>query len=143
MAITLKPVDQIANKFAQRAQAAGADYKAGVANPRQDQVQAAIAAEPAYEQGVQEAIAAKRYGRELRKAGTAKWQNRASDLGAQRYGPGIAAAKQDYASGVAPYLSVLSALSLPPKGPRGAAANLERVRAVADALHQKRISGAS
>lgn len=141
MPITLKPVEQIADKWSRRAQASSPDYTAGVANPRQDWAGAAAAAEGSFEQGVQEAIGAKRFGREVRKAGTAKWQTRATTLGAQRFVPGVAAGKADFQSGFTPFASVLSAVSLPAKGPRGAPGNLERVRAVADALHQKRVSG--
>ena len=141
MAIALKPMEQIADKYAKRAQAASPEYAAGVAAPRKDWAAATGAAESAYEQGVQEAIARDGFGKGVRKAGNAKWQHRSTTLGAQRYPTGVAAAKPDYLAGFAPYAQVLTSVSLPAKGPRGAAGNLERVRAVADALHAKRVSG--
>ena len=143
MAITLRPLEQLADKFAKRAQAASPEYAAGVAAPKKDQAAEAIAAAPAYNQGVQEAIARDGFAKGVRKAGTAKWQERSKGIGAQRYPQGVAGAKADWMSGFAPYAGVLSAVSLPQKGARGAAGNLERVRAVADALHNKRVSGTS
>lgn len=143
MAIQLKPMEQIADKWARRAQAASPDYAAGVAAPRVDWAAAAAAAADAQAAGSQEAIAAGRFKREVLKAGSAKWQSSAVTKGSQRFSPGVAAAKADFNAGFAPFAQVLSAISLPQKGPRGAAGNLERVRAVADALRAKKVSGAS
>ena len=143
MGITLRPIEQLADKFAKRAQAAAPEYTAGVSNPRKDQSAEAIAAAPAYIQGVQEAIARGGFEKGLRKAGTAKWQEKSKTLGAQRYPQGVAGAKGDWQTGFGPYASTLSALALPTKGSRGSSGNLERVRAVADALHNKRVSGGS
>lgn len=140
-AIQLKPLDTISNKWKTRASGAGADYAAGIAAPKVDWAGATAAGAEAYAQGVQEAIGQGRFQREVRKAGSAKWQSRASTLGAQRFPQGVNASQADYSSGVAPYLQVISQVSLPAKGPRGAPQNLERVRAVTDALHQRRIAG--
>ena len=143
MALALKPMEQIADKWARRAQAAAPEYTAGVASPRTDWAQATVAAADAQAAGVQEAIAAGRFAREVRKAGTAKQQAAAMGKGAQRYSPGVSGAKADYNAGFAPYAQLLSSISLPTKGAAGAAGNLERVRAVADALRAKKVSGAS
>ncbi len=124
MAITLRPIEQLADKFAKRAQAASPEYLAGVSAPKKDQAAEAIAAAPAYNQGVQEAIARDGFAKGLRKAGTAKWQEKAKTLGAQRYSQGGAGAKADCQTGFAPYAGVLSSVSLPAKGARGAAGNL-------------------
>lgn len=143
MAIQLRPLESIAAKFAARAQAAAPEYGAGIANPKVDQAAAAIAGADAYNQGVQEAISAGRFQSGVRKAGTAKWQERSKSLGVQRYPQGVAASKGDYATGFAPYAQVLASISLPARGPRGSGQNLERVRVVADALTAKRKSGGS
>jgi len=143
MAITLKPIEQITEKWARRAGAAGPDYQSGVAAPARDWATETGASESAYEQGVQEAISRKAFGREVRKAGSAKWQGKATTVGAPRYTDGVGKAKVEFNTGFAPFASVIQQVSLPAKGPRGAAANIERVRAVADALHNKRVAGAS
>ena len=143
MPLTLKPMETIADKWAKRSQAAAPEYTAGVASPRTDWAQATVASADAQAAGVMEAIAAGRFAREVRKAGTAKQQAASMGKGAQRYSPGVTAAKADYNAGFAPFAQVLASLTLPVKGPAGAAGNLERVRAVADALRSKKVSGSS
>ena len=141
MAITLKPVEVIADKWARRSGAASPEYAAGVASPARDWARETAASNNAYQAGVQEAISGGRFVRGVGRAGTAKWQSKSQTLGAPRYGAGVAASKADYSTAFAPFASVISAVSLPEKGARGASGNLERVRAVADALHAKRIAG--
>jgi len=138
MAITMKPVADIQKKYAQRAQAAAPDYQSGVMNPKADWATNAKAAEPAYQAGVQDAISRGAYGKGVNKAGTQKQQQKASTLGAQRYGPGVAAGAADYATGVTPYLDTLQRIALPQRGRRGDPANVERVRAIANALHAQK-----
>ena len=143
MAITLRPIEQLAEKFAKRAQAAAPEYAAGIASPKRDYATEALASDPAYQQGIQESIARGGFAKGVRKAGTAKWQRKAQGVGAQRYPAGVAGAKADWQEGFAPYASVITSVALPTKGARGSASNLERVRAVADALHNKRVTGTS
>ena len=143
MAITLRPIEQTADKWAKRSSAAAPEYTAGVSAPRKDWAQETGAAQTQYDQGVTEAIGARRFSINARKAGSAKWQAKASTLGSQRFGAGVAAAKGDYSSGFAPYASVLSALSLSQRGARGSASNMQRVTEVANALRAKKIAGGS
>ena len=138
MALTIKPVADIQKKYAQRAQAAAPDYQAGVQNPKADWATNAKAAEPAYQAGVQDAISRGAYGKGVNKAGTQKQQQKAATLGAQRYGPGVAAGAGDYATGVGPYLDTLQRIALPQRGRRGDPANVERVRTIANALHAQK-----
>lgn len=141
MAITLKPIEAIADKWSKRAGAASPDYATGVAQPAKDWGRESIAGANAWQQGVNEAVAGGRFARGVAKAGTAKWQAKSTTLGAQRYSSGVSASKGDYSAGFAPFAQVITSVALPEKGARGASGNLERVRAVADALHAKRISG--
>lgn len=141
MAIQMKSVDQIAEKWSRRASGASADYQAGTAAPRRDWAQATEAAEAAYEQGIQGAIAGKRFGKGVRKAGSGKWSRGVSTKGVARYGPGVAAARDDYAAGFSPYAQVLATLTLPPKGPKGDPRNIARVQKVDEALHAKKVQG--
>ncbi len=141
MAIQIKSADQISKKYATRGGAAGADYAAGVQAPRQDWAQAAEAAAQTYAAGVQAAIGNGSFAKGVAKAGSQKWQRKASGVGAQRFGPGVQAAQGDYASGVTPYLDVLRNLNLPPRAPKGDPGNIQRVAAVAQALRQKKLQG--
>lgn len=140
MAITIKDVGTLSQKYASRAQAAASDYKNGVMNPRRSQSQAAIAAAPNWAQGVQAAATNGSYAKGLNKAGDAKWQQNASTLGAQRYGPGVANAQNAWATAVQPYLQTLSNLQLSPKGVRGSAQNYQRVQDVGNALNKQRLA---
>ena len=141
MAIQMKSMDQIAEKWSRRASGASADYQAGTSTPRRSWAQATEASEAAYEQGIQGAISRKAFGKGVRRAGDGKWSRGVQEKGVARYGPGVAAARDDYASGFAPYAQVLSSLSLPAKGPKGDPRNLARVAKVTEALHAKKVSG--
>lgn len=134
-----KDVGTIAQKFVTRAQAASGDYKSGVQAAGTKWEQNTGAAEPNYEQGVQAAISSKRFAKGITGKGT-KYQNNAVNLGSQRYGPGVANAQDAYSKGMAPVLSVLSGLTLPPKSFRGSPSNQARSNAVATALAALRTS---
>jgi hypothetical protein len=139
--INIKPIDTIAAKFVKRASAAGGDYKDGVMNPRRPQMESAIAAADSWAAGVQQAVTDKRFAKGLQRAGNAKWQDRASNVGAQRYPQGVQAAQGSYTADFGPYLQVLSNLNLPARFPRGDPRNNDRVAAVTVALHQKKVAG--
>jgi len=128
-----KDIGSIAQKFVTRAQAAAGDYKTGVSNAGSTWEANTGAAESNYDQGVQAAIASKRFAKGVTgKAG--KYQTNAVNLGSQRYGPGVANAQGAYAAGMQPVLSTLSGLNLPAKSFRGSPANMQRANAVAMAL---------
>jgi hypothetical protein len=139
--VNIKGADVISKKYATRGGAAAADYAAGVAAPRQPWAASTAAAAATYASGVQQSISNGSFVKGVTAAGDAKWSRKATTVGASRYGPGVQAAQQDYAAGVAPYLSVLSSLSLPPRGPKGDPGNVQRVQAIAQALRAKKISG--
>jgi hypothetical protein len=48
-------------------------------------------------------------------------------------------AKDDYAKGFGPYANVIAATTLPPRYPKGDPRNIERVSAIAQALHQEKV----
>lgn len=125
-----KDTGTLAQKFVTRAGAAVGDYKAGVQAAGGDWETATKAAESSYEQGVQESIAQKRFGKGVSGAG-GKYQKNATELGATRYQPGVANAQGAWAAGVSPYLEKLKSLQLPPKGPRRSPQNQQRANMVA------------
>lgn len=125
-------------KFTRRAGAATEDYRAGVNDPRADWAGQTAAAEGTYNDGVTQAIQRKAFGQGVRKAGTAKWQEKAAGKGADRFGPGVQAAGSDYEKGVAPYTAVLQSLNLPQRYAKGDPRNLQRVAAVTKALRDKK-----
>ncbi len=117
------------------------DYRNGVENPRRDWKTATVAAAKNQAIGAQKAIAEHRFEKGVEKAGTAKWQSKAVEKGTQRFGPGVQAAQQDYATAIAPYLAVIESTTLPPRFPKGDPRNLLRVTAMAEALRKKKLSG--
>jgi len=112
----------------------GPDYQTGIENPRRDQATAAAAAEPAYEVGVQAAIAEKRFGKGVRKAGSAKWLKGAREKGVARWPAGVAAAQLDFENGFEPFRSALERTELPPRRAKRDPSNLMRVQKVCEVM---------
>lgn len=139
--MNIKGADVIAKKYATRGGAAAQDYSDGVKNPRQPWASSTTAAAATYAAGVQQSIANGSFVKGVNNAGDEKWSRKATTVGAQRYGPGVQAAQADYSKGVAPYLQVLSSLTLSPRGPKGDPGNIQRVNQIAQALRAKKISG--
>jgi len=140
MAIQMKDVATIAAKFASRASAAAPEYKAGVDTTTADWAGLTTAAAPNYEAGVTEAIGRKAFQKGVTAAGTGKWKEKATGIGAMRYGQGVSGAAAAYATGFAKSAQILSSLTLPPRAPKGSPANIQRVQAVADALHRGKVT---
>lgn len=134
----IRGVDQIAKKWAEVTPQRAAQYEQGVRNPTRDYAANTAAAAPAWASGVQAAIAGGRFAKGVAKAGTAKWQDRAAKLGPARYGPGVAVAEPDYSAGFAPYREAIAGVALPPRGPRRAPQNLQRVTAIVSALSARK-----
>jgi len=138
--VGLVPLDNIAKKFVDVTPARAPYYEAGILNPTVDWATAASAAAPTYKAAVSNPAIDKLYAGGVKRAGTAKWQRKAKDVGVSRYGPGVTAALEDYKSGFAPYYEELSKVEIPAKKPRGDPSNYDRVKAIGDALHKKRLA---
>jgi len=115
------------------------DYQEGVENPQKDWEKNTKAAESNYASGVQSAIADKRFGKGVSKAGTSKWKEKTISKGVQRWGPGVQVAQGDYEKGMAPVLDVIGRTSLPPRFPSGDPRNIQRVQKLATALHNMKL----
>jgi len=130
----IKPISDIASKWARVAPTRQEDYLKGVQSPRVQWEPAATAADPQYKAGVQAAVAANRYTAGIRTAGNAKWSRKAIELGPSRFATGTQAAQPDFEKGFGPYRTVIEGVTLPPRRPKGDPGNIERVRAIASAL---------
>jgi hypothetical protein len=128
-----------AAKFKARAAAAQNDYANGVRGAGGRWADGAMASEDVWAAGTQEAIAQKRFGKGVRKAGAAKYEQNAVTLGPSRFATGVANAEPAYAAGVAPFVQAMSSATLPPKGARGSAQNMARVQAQADLMRKIRM----
>ena len=137
----IKPISQIADKWAEVTPGRSSDYEAGVKDASVDWAGATAAAEGSWGDGVSAAVAAGSFSRGVNKAGTAKWRRKAVDTGVARWGPGVRAAKPDYQAGFGPYREVIAGVTLPPRFAKGDPRNLERVAVIANALHEARVRG--
>jgi len=128
------PLDRATERFVRRAGQAGPDYEAGVRAPKRPWAESAAAGEGNYEAGVQQGITAKRYGKGVRRAGNAKWQERAVMLGTARFPSGVAAASGEWAKGFQPFHAAIASVQLPPRRPKRDPANRNRINAILDAV---------
>ena len=136
----IKSMTAIQQKWTDRANVSTQAYTDGVTNPRADWATQSKAAEKNYTAGVQAAITRGGYGKGVARAGTAKWQQNAINKGSQRWAQGISASGDAYTKGFEPYRQVIAGLTLPARGARGDANNIQRVAAVAKALHDKKLA---
>lgn len=131
----IKSAKDIAEKWARVTPQRAPDYEAGVRNPKVDWAKATVASAPAYKEGIQKSIAEGRFEKGVTAAGTEKWQRRASEVGPGRYSQGVQAAAPDYEKGFSKFRDVIERTTLPARFAKGDPRNIERVRAMAKALH--------
>ena len=134
----IRSIDKIAEKWATVTPQRAPQYSDGVKNPKKDWAKEATAAEERYKAAVTAAANEGRYGKGVKRAGTEKWQNMAAKKGPSRYAEGVMVAKPNYQSGFAPFAEEIAKTELPPRGPKGDPANINRVAAIAKALHEKK-----
>lgn len=139
-AIKVKPVGDVADKWAEVTPGRSAYYEAGAGIAGSDWEKGAVEAASSYKAAVTAPNIDKLFSGGVKKAGAEKYERKVKDVGAARFGPGVAAAKTDYSTGMEPMLSTIAGITLPARQPRGSAANLQRVSAIADALHKKRLA---
>ena len=96
--MSVKDANQVAQKFQRRVAGAAQDYAEGVASPSRDWAQATVGAKARWQAGIQEAIQRGSFESGIQRAGSAKWQERASTLGAQRYSAAAQTAGTAYAA---------------------------------------------
>lgn len=130
----IRSIEDIATKWSTVTPQRVADYEAGIRNPRKDWKTQAVESNAAWKAGVTAAITADRFAKGVSRAGTAKWQEASLEKGVTRWGPGVALAKDTYAAGFGPFRDAISRVQLPPRFPRRDPRNLDRVKAITDAL---------
>lgn len=137
----IKSLDKTTKTWAKRAAAARDEYLDGVQNPRKDWESETAAAVERYEAGLNEAFGNQSFQKGVAAAGTRKWQQRAAKVGPGRFSEGVRGAEPEYRAGFSRFHARIAATDLPPRGPKGSPENLERVRIMAEALHDEKISG--
>ena len=142
-AIAVKSAADATTKWSTNAAAAQSYYAAGVANAGNTWQQNTINAAGNYDSAVKAGNIKQMFSGGVKKAGAAKYQTKATQLGAPRFSQGVQAAGPDYSAGVAPYLATIAGLTLAARAPRGSASNLQRVTQIATALNAKRLAQAA
>ncbi len=130
----IKPIDVIAKKWATVTPQRSADYDAGVRSPRRPWAAATSAAADAWKAGIQAAIARGAFSKGVARAGDEAWSKGAVEKGTRRWGEGVALAEGAYSRGFAPYAAAIGRVTLPPRYARRDPRNLERVKAIVDAM---------
>ena len=125
---------RVAQKWSRRASGASEDYKAGVENTAASWSANAGAAKEVWKQAVTAAAGRGAFEKGVARAGDAKWKSNTVNKGPMRFAQGVGQAESDYSSQVAPYLQLIGATDLPPRGPAGSPGNIQRVSAIATAL---------
>ena len=138
----VKPLDQITQKWSQRAQAAGQAYSDGVKNPRNSWSTQTAQAADNWSSGVQAAVADGRFEKGVTAAGDTAWAQGAINKGVTRYGPGVAAATGKFSSGFSKMVTALTNATLPKKFPKGDPNNMLRSAAVATLLRNVKLGKA-
>ena len=138
----MKSANQAVIKWQSRAGQAAGDYADGARTTDKDQAQRAIAAKAIYQQALTESFGRDAYAKGLQKSGKAGWLAGVEQKGTQNYGTGVSAenSRSKYVTNSSKYDSARKAADNIPRGPRGSAANLNRVAAVANALRAVKVA---
>lgn len=137
----IKSSAAIATKWATVTPGRSGDFESGIKDSTVDWAGPTQAAETAYSDGVSEAIAGKRFGKGVAKAGTEKWRRKTVETGVGRWGAGVRAAQADMQAGFAPYREAIAGVALPPRFSRGDPRNIDRVSTIAKTLHDLKTRG--
>jgi hypothetical protein len=115
------------------------DYTIGIKNPKRDWAKAAGDAKESHKAAMTAAASNDSYAKGVAKAGTAKWQDKASRKGPSRFAEGVVLGTGDYGTAFAPYAETIKATTLTPRFPRGDLRNLDRVKMISQALRKKKL----
>jgi len=140
VAIKVKPIEASAVKWSENASRAAAEYATNAEAAADDWQRATVASADNFFAAVSAPGVKDRFRRGAAKAGAAKYARKIRDVARDRFGPGVAAAQEDFKAGVEPYLSTIAAISLSPRKPRGDPANYRRVEEIGKALNAKRLA---
>ncbi len=137
----IKSLDRISKKWAEVTPQRQAEYIDGVQNPKADWASETSKANDSYKKGIQASLANDSFKKGVEKAGTSKWQEKTLSKGPSRWAQGVADSRSDYEAGFAPFREVIANTQLPPRGPKGDPANINRVAVLAKALHARKVAG--
>lgn len=130
----IRPLSEIRDKWTRVTPGRTEDYKLGVKNPRRDWADETEAAKGNWKAGIDAASAKDLFAKGVRDAGSKKWQEKALKKGPGRFAEGVYIAGPDYEKGFSRYHEAIARTDLGPRFPRRDPRNIERVKAIVDAL---------
>jgi hypothetical protein len=137
----IRSVSELAEKYKRVTPERAPYYQAGIEKPKKDWASEAAAAAEAYAGGVTAAAREGRYQKGVQAAGTGTWKERTITKGVNmgRWAQGVSQYSDNWAKGFSPFAETIARVSLPPRYPKGDPRNLERVKAIASALREKKL----
>jgi len=135
----IKSLGAIREKWARVTPMRTEDYKIGVANPKRDWKEETVAGKQNWKAGVDAAANKDMFAKGVEKAGSGKWRKGALEKGPGRFAEGVMIASPEYEKGFAPFHKAIEAADLGPRFPRRDPRNLNRVKAVVDALIKEKM----
>lgn len=137
----IKSLSAIRDKWTRVTPGRVEDYKLGIEHPKRDWEEETTAAAGNWKAGVDAAQAKGLFSKGVKKAGTAKWKDKALKKGPGRFAEGVYIAGPDYEKGFAPYRDAIERTDLGPRFPRRDPRNLDRVKRIVDALVKEKVGG--
>ena len=137
-----KSANEAVGKWQNRAGSASQDYVDGANSTDRDQAQRAIAAKAVYQQALTESFGRDAYAKGLSRSGKGGWLAGVTQKGAANYPTGVSSelARSKYVANSGKFDSARRAADSLPRAPRGSAANLQRVAAVANAQRAVKVA---
>lgn len=136
----IRSIAKIAEKYGRVTPGKAAELEAGLRDPKKNWAEETAAAAAAWADGVSAAVARGAFEKGVDATGQAGYLDPALKLGVKRYRDGVTYGIPKYGKKFAPFRDVIEGVTLPPRGPTGDPANLDRVRIIAAALHDAKIS---
>lgn len=137
----IKPLSDIRDKWTRVTPGRQEDYKLGVQNPRRDWADETAAAKENWKAGIDAAAGKDLFAKGVEAAGTKKWKDKALKKGPGRFAEGVYIAGPDYEKGFARYHDAIARTDLGPRFPRRDPRNIERVKAIVNALVAEKVGG--
>jgi len=104
-----KTPDMVVEKYRRRIAAAGPDYRYGVANPVRTWVEGYTSASDRMKTALQQALAEGRHLKGAREYGQARWEQKVTTVGADRFTAAAAIAAENYSKRVSDILAAAEA----------------------------------
>jgi len=138
--LIIPPLDAVVTKWVEETPRRAVYYEREAPAAAGRWESATVAAEATFRAAVTAPGIEKRFSGGVKRVKAAKFERKVRAVGVARFGPGVVAAREDFNTGVGPYIAELGVIDVPTRKPRGDPANLDRVRVIFDALHKKRLA---